>query len=59
MSIFRNYYGPTMNAFEAAARDGREDQLAEDLTALFNEQNRGGDRTVIPATFLKVTVRKG
>ena len=59
LAIFRDYYGPTMNAFEAAARDGREDQLAEDLTALFNEQNCVGDRTVIPATFLKVTVRKG
>ena len=59
LAIFRDYYGPTMNAFEAAARDGREDQLAADLTALFNDQNRGSGRTEIPATFLKVTVRKG
>ena len=58
LAIFRDYYGPTMNAFEAAARDGREDQLAEELTALFNQQNRGDGRTEVPATFLKVTVRK-
>jgi len=58
LAIFRNYYGPTMNAFEAAAKDGREDQLAAELTDLFNAQNKGGERTEVPATFLKVTVRK-
>ena len=58
LDIFRTYYGPTMNAFEAAAKDGREDQLAAELTDLFNAQNKGGDRTEVPATFLKVTVRK-
>ncbi len=58
LAIFRTYYGPTMNAFEAAAKDGREAQLEAELTDLFNAQNKGGDRTVIPATFLKVTVRK-
>ena len=58
LAIFRNYYGPTMNAFEAAAKDGREEQLAAELTDLFNAQNKGGDRTEVPATFLKVTVRK-
>ena len=57
-AIFRDYYGPTMNAFEAAARDGRADQLEEELRALFVAQNRGGDVTGIPATYLKVTVRK-
>jgi SAM-dependent methyltransferase len=58
LAIFRNFYGPTMNAFEAAAKDGREEQLATELTELFNAQNTGGERTEIPATFLKVTVRK-
>ena len=58
LAIFRNYYGPTMNAFEAAAKVGREEQLATELTDLFNAQNKGGDRTEVPATFLKVTVRK-
>jgi len=59
LAIFRNYYGPTMNAFEAAANTGREAELEAELTALFEAQNRGGDaRTEIPATFLKVTVVK-
>ena len=56
---FRRYYGPTMNAFEAAEKNGRSEQLAEELKNLFVAQNQGGDRTEIPATFLKVTVTKG
>jgi hypothetical protein len=58
LAIFRTYYGPTMNAFEAAAKDGREDQLAAELEQLFVEQNRGGERTEIAATFLKVIATK-
>ena len=55
---FRDYYGPTMNAFEAAAADGREAELQAELEALFNEQNTSAspERTSIPATFLRVTV---
>jgi SAM-dependent methyltransferase len=55
---FRTYYGPTMNAFEAAAAGGREADLQAELEALFNEQNESGsdDVTRIPATFLRVTV---
>jgi hypothetical protein len=57
---FKNYYGPTMNAFEAAAKDGRADQLETELLTLFEEHNRAGPaKTEIPAAFLKVTVRKG
>ena len=58
LAIFRDYYGPTMNAFEAAARDGRSDWLQKELTDLFVAQNQGRERTEIPATFLKVTVTK-
>ena len=58
LAIFRDYYGPTMNAFEAASKAGREEQLHKELADLFEAQNRGGDRTEIPATFLKVTVDK-
>jgi SAM-dependent methyltransferase len=58
LGLFRRYYGPTMNAFEAAAKDGRDDQLEIELRALFEAQNRGGANTVIPATYLKVTVFK-
>ena len=54
---FRTYYGPTMNAYEAARANGREADLHAELDALFNEQNQGGNgTTVIPATFLRVTV---
>lgn len=59
LSTFRHFYGPMMNAFEAAAAAGHEDDLAKELTALFEAQNRGGDRTEIPATYLKVTAIKG
>lgn len=59
LQTFRTYYGPTMNAFEAAAKDGREAELEAELTAMFEAQNRAGDeQTEIPATYLKVTVTK-
>jgi len=56
LALFKDYYGPTMNAYEAAAANGREDELHAELEALFNEHNQGGDTTSIPATFLRVTV---
>ncbi len=57
---FRQYYGPTMNAFEAADKDGRADSLQAELEALFNEHNKAPskDTTSIPATFLRVTVSR-
>jgi SAM-dependent methyltransferase len=58
LAIFRDYYGPTMNAFEAAAKNGRAEELARELEGLFESQNQGGADTDIPATFLKVTVTK-
>ena len=58
VAIFRSYYGPTMNAFEAAAKDGREADLQAELEALFEEQNTSEDGTSIPATFLLVTVER-
>ena len=47
-----------MNAYAAAAADGREHELHAELEALFNEQNASGsdETTSIPATFLRVTV---
>jgi hypothetical protein len=58
VSAFRRFYGPTMNAFEAAEKNGRGDELAKELDALFVSQNRSprADATSIPATFLRVTV---
>jgi SAM-dependent methyltransferase len=58
VAAFRDYYGPTMNAFEAAASDGREADLQAELEKLFDEQNTSDDRTSIPATFLRVTVQR-
>jgi SAM-dependent methyltransferase len=58
-ALFRRYYGPTMNAFEAAAAAGRAADLDAELAALFAAQNRAGpDRTEIPAAYLKVTVAR-
>jgi SAM-dependent methyltransferase len=58
VAAFRKYYGPTMNAFEAAEKSGRADALAKELDALFVSQNRSAvaGATSIPATFLRVTV---
>jgi len=58
VGLFRRYYGPTMNAFEAAEKAGRAEALAQELVALFESQNRSArkDATVIPATFLRVSV---
>jgi hypothetical protein len=56
LAEFREYYGPTMNAYAAAAADGREDELHAELKALFEEQNSSAEGTSIPATFLRVTV---
>src|SRR5881409_443450 len=53
---FRKYYGPTMNAFEAAEKQGRAAELQKELEQLFNSQNKSQNATSIPATFLRVTV---
>jgi SAM-dependent methyltransferase len=60
VSEFRNYYGPTMNAFQAADANGRTEELARELIALFNAQNDSPNRntTSIPATYLRVTVAR-
>jgi SAM-dependent methyltransferase len=57
VAAFRSYYGPTMNAFEAAETTGRADSLQHELEALFNRQNTSPNgSTSIPATFLRVEV---
>jgi ubiquinone/menaquinone biosynthesis C-methylase UbiE len=59
LRYFREYYGPTMNAFEAAEKNGKVDVLQNELESLFNSQNKskGDHSTHIPATFLRVTVK--
>jgi SAM-dependent methyltransferase len=58
LGAFRDYYGPTMNAFEAAEKNGRAADLQRELEALFHSQNTSAskDATAIPATFLRVAV---
>jgi ubiquinone/menaquinone biosynthesis C-methylase UbiE len=57
---FRKYYGPTMNAFEAAEKNDQAADLQKELEELFNRQNQSPRKqaTSIPATFLRVTVAR-
>ena len=57
---FSVYYGPTMNAFEAAEKNGKAAALKQELIELFEKENRSSDpgKTSIPATFLRVTVTR-
>ena len=60
VETFKSYYGPTMNAFEAAEKNGKASDLQRELENLFNNQNKSTDpdTTSIPATFLRVTVTR-
>ena len=60
VDAFRLYYGPTMNAFEAAEKNGKADDLRRELIELFARQNTSADpgRTDVAATFLRVTVTR-
>jgi len=55
---FRKFYGPTMNAFDAAEKNGKAGELQRELEQLFTSQNQSPtkDTTSIPATYLQVTV---
>ena len=58
IDLFEKYYGPTMNAVEAAQKSGRIEDLHTQLVQLANAKNKSTDGgTLIPATFLRVTVR--
>jgi len=60
VAAFRLYYGPTMNAFEAAEKNGKAADLSRELEGLFERQNQSPNKkaTSIPATFLRVTVAR-
>ena len=49
-----------MNAFEAAEKNGKAEELQRELEDLFNSQNKstGSESISIPATFLRVTVTR-
>ena len=57
---FKNYYGPTMNAFDAAEKNGKTADLKRELEELFNRENRSAEagKMSIPATYLQVTVKR-
>jgi ubiquinone/menaquinone biosynthesis C-methylase UbiE len=59
VDIFRKYYGPTMNAFDAAEKNGKAKDLQNELETLFESQNKSTNKNTssIPATFLRVTVK--
>jgi ubiquinone/menaquinone biosynthesis C-methylase UbiE len=59
VQAFKLYYGPTMNAFDAAEKCEKADELQEELEDLFKTQNNGNvtHSTSIPATYMMVTVR--
>jgi ubiquinone/menaquinone biosynthesis C-methylase UbiE len=58
IELFEAYYGPTMNAVDEARKQGRADDLHNQLIELAKTQNKnGGDGTFIPATFMRVTVQ--
>jgi len=57
IEIFRDSYGPTMNAYDAAQKNGNSDELHRQLVELANSQNKSKSAgTLIPATFMRVTV---
>ncbi|MCU1234015.1 MAG: Methyltransferase type 11 [Candidatus Solibacter sp.] len=57
IGLFRRFYGPTMNAFEAAKQSGRAEEFHSELLGLAKAHNKStNDGTLIPATFLRVTV---
>lgn len=60
VAAFRNYYGPTMNAFEAAEKNGKAADLQNELETLFRNQNKSAqaNSTSIPATYLRIIITR-
>lgn len=58
LDVYADYYGPTMNAFAAAAEQGRADELRRELVELFESCNESGEpgRTELVANYLLVSV---
>jgi len=57
IELFETFYGPTMNAVEAAQKNGKAGELHAQLVELANSQNKSKDAGIlIPATFMRVTV---
>jgi len=57
IEAFRQFYGPTMNAFDGARQSGRVEELHTQLLELAKAENKSADGgTSISATFMRVTV---
>jgi ubiquinone/menaquinone biosynthesis C-methylase UbiE len=57
IDLFENFYGPTMNAVEAARKNGKAEELHQQLLELSKSQNKSKNAgTFIPATFMRITV---
>jgi len=57
VELFARYYGPTMNAVDAARANGKEPAIRDELVALTRSFNKGGANAIsIAATFMRVTV---
>ena len=56
IELFESFYGPTMNAVDAAQKAGKAEDLHNQLVQLANAQNQSAGGTSIPATFMRVTV---
>ena len=48
IELFRRFYGPTMNAFEAAEKNGKVEELHRQLLELAKAQNRHKRRHIDP-----------
>jgi hypothetical protein len=57
IELFEKFYGPTMNAVDAARKNGKEEELHKQLVELANAHNKSKAGTFIPATFMRVTVQ--
>jgi ubiquinone/menaquinone biosynthesis C-methylase UbiE len=56
IELFEKFYGPTMNALDAARQNGKEEELHDQLVELAKAQNKSNAGTFIPANFMRVTV---
>lgn len=57
IELFESFYGPTMNAVEAARKNGKAEELHKQLVELANAHNQSKDgSTYIPAAYMRVTV---
>jgi ubiquinone/menaquinone biosynthesis C-methylase UbiE len=57
IELFETFYGPTMNAVDAAQKNGKAQELHNQLVELAKGQNKSNEvGTLIPATFMRVTV---